>query len=73
MKKKFKIEGIDCANCAAKLEGQIQKLEGIVSASIHFMTQKLTLEIQENTDWNAILDEVEKLCRRHEPDCKIIR
>ena len=44
MKKVFKLNDLDCANCAAKMEAAIQKLDGVKSATISFMTQKLTLE-----------------------------
>ena len=41
MKSKFKIKGLDCANCASQLERAIQKLDGVESASISFMTEKM--------------------------------
>lgn len=44
MKTKFRIKGLDCPNCAAKLEGMIAKLEGIESAKINFLTEKITVE-----------------------------
>ena len=44
MKKKFAIEGIDCANCAAKMEDAIKKIDGVNNATVSFMTQKLTLD-----------------------------
>ena len=47
MKMKFKIKGIDCANCAAELERAIQKIEGVTEASLSFMTEKLVMEIEE--------------------------
>ena len=47
MKIKFKIKGLDCANCAAELERAIQKIEGVDSASISFMTEKMIIECNE--------------------------
>lgn len=47
MKKKFKLENLDCAHCAQKMEDEINKLEG-VKASISFMAQKLTLEAEDD-------------------------
>ncbi len=47
MKSKFKIKGLDCANCAAELERAIQKLDGVESANISFMTQKMELQYDE--------------------------
>ena len=43
MKKTFKLEELDCANCAAKMEAAIRKLDGVQSVTISFMTQRLTL------------------------------
>ena len=46
MKKTFKLQDLDCANCAAKMETAISKIEGVKSASISFMAQKLTIEAE---------------------------
>ena len=46
MRKVWKLEDLDCANCAAKLERAIREIEGVVFASVSFMTQKLTLETE---------------------------
>ena len=69
MKYKFKIKGLDCANCAAELERKIQKVEGVENASISFMTEKLVLEIGENKD--EILKSVQKVIKKEEPDVTI--
>ena len=72
MKKKFAIEGIDCANCAAKMEDAIKKIDGVNTASMSFMTQKLVIDADpEKLD--AILDEAEKICHKIEPDMVILR
>ena len=47
MKKKFKIVNLDCANCAAKMEHAINKIEGVESAVVSFMAQKLTLTAED--------------------------
>ena len=44
MKKTFRMIDLDCANCAAKMERAIQNIDGVTSATVSFMTQKLTLE-----------------------------
>ncbi|WP_071132918.1 cation transporter [Alterileibacterium massiliense] len=44
MKKKFRVEGVDCADCAAKMEEGIKKIDGVKSAKINFLTEKLTIE-----------------------------
>ena len=65
MKKVFKLNDLDCANCAAKMETAIQKLDGVKSATISFMTQKLTLEADD-------ADFAQKCISKVEPDCEII-
>ena len=72
MKKTFKMQDLECAHCAAKMEDAIRKLPGVHSASISFMTQKLVLEADEE-HLEQILDEAAKLIRKVEPDCRIIR
>ena len=64
MKKKFKLIGLDCANCAAQLENAISKMEGIESASVSFMTGKLVIECADDED---IVKKVKKLVKKEEP------
>lgn len=71
MKKKFKCE-IDCANCAAKVEDAIKKLEGVEDAKLNFMMQKLTL-IADDDRFDEILDEAIKTGRKIEPDFTVER
>ena len=71
IKKTFKLEELDCANCASKMEVLINKIEGVKKASISFMTQKLTIEADEQS-FNEIVKEAQKACRKIEPDCKIL-
>ena len=70
MKKVFKLENLDCANCAAKMEDAIKKIEGVTGVSIGFMTQKLTIEADDGLFDDAVKKAV-TVCRRVEPDCKI--
>ncbi len=70
MKSKFKIKGLDCANCAAELERAIQKLDGVESANISFMTQKMELEYDE-TRKEEIIQNVKKVIKKEEPDVTI--
>lgn len=72
MRKSFKLDEIDCANCAAKLESAIKELDGVQNASINFMLQKLTLEAADD-DFDAVLDAVVELTAKVEPDCEILR
>ena len=71
MKKKFKMEDLDCANCAAKMETLIRKIPGVRDASMNFMTQKLTLDADDER-FDAILAEAQKCCDRVDKGCRIV-
>lgn len=71
MKKTYRLEELDCAHCAAKMEDAIRKLPGVTSASISFMTQKLTLEADDG-QFDEILKQAAKICKKIEPDCRIV-
>ncbi len=71
MKKKFKLEGLDCANCAAKLETAIKNIPDVNDASVSFLTLKLTLEADDDK-FDAVVDEVVKTAGKVLPDAKII-
>lgn len=70
MKKKFKLTDLDCANCAAKMEAAIKKLDGVNDATVSFMTQKLTLDAVDDR-FDDIVAECVKVCKKIEPDCTI--
>ena len=72
MKKTFKLIDLDCANCAAKMENNIKKIDGVVDATVSFMAQKMTVEADDDR-FESIMDEVVKVCRKVEPDCEIVR
>lgn len=72
MKKKFNLIDLDCANCAAKMEAAIQKLAGVQSATVSFLQQKMTIEAEEGVDFDALMAQVVKVCKRAEPDCQIV-
>ena len=72
MNKKFKLTDLDCANCAAKMEAAIKKIDGVNDATVSFLTQKLTLDA-DDARFDAILDEVVRVCKKVEPDCVIQR
>jgi copper chaperone CopZ len=67
MKKKFKLENLGCANCAAKMEDAINKLDGVKEAAVNFMAQKLVIE-GEDEKMAEILQAAEKIIRELEPD-----
>ena len=70
MKKKFKCE-IDCANCAAKMETAIKKIDGVADCSISFMTQKMTIEADDER-FDEIVKLAVKACKKVEPDCEVV-
>ena len=70
MKKKFKLTDLDCANCAAKMEDAIQKLDGVNDASVSFMMQKMTIDA-DDARFDEIMKEVVEVCKKVEPDCVI--
>ncbi len=72
MRKTFKLTDLDCANCAAKMENAIKKIDGVSDASVSFMTQKLTVEA-EDSRFEAVMDEIVRVCKKVEPDCVIHR
>lgn len=71
MKKKFKLQDLDCANCAAKMEENIKKINGVNNANVSFMTQKMTIDADDEK-FDEIMQEVIKVCAKVEPDCKIL-
>lgn len=71
MKKVYKMQDLDCTNCAAKMEREISKIDGVVKASVNFMTQKLTVEADES-DFDTVMEKIVKACKKIEPDCKIM-
>ncbi len=72
MRKSFKLDEIDCANCALKLEDAIKKVDGVDDAKVNFMTQKLTLTAADDR-FADVLEDVVALVAKMEPDCEVIR
>ncbi len=71
MKKTFKLEDLDCANCAAKMEAAIKKLDGVKDATVSFMTQKMTLEAEDER-FDEVVKAAVKCIAKVEPDCRVI-
>ena len=71
MTKTFQLEDLDCANCAAKMQEAILKLDGVMDAQYNFLTQKMTITA-EDAAFDRIMKQVVKACRRIEPDCTIL-
>ena len=70
MKKSYKIE-VDCVNCANLMEEAARKIDGVASATVNFMTQKMIVEFAEGADAKQVMQAVLKACRKVEPDCEI--
>lgn len=70
MKKRFSLTNLDCANCAAKMEAGIKKIDGVQDATVSFLTQKMTITADEDR-FDGIMQEVVSLCKKVEPDCVI--
>lgn len=70
MKKTYRIE-VDCANCANLMEEAANKTEGVQSAVVSFMAQKMTVEFAEGSDAAAVMKRVLKSCKKVEEDCEI--
>ena len=70
MKARFKIEGLDCANCAAELENEIKNIDGIENININFLTQKMEFEYDDMKK-DVIIKEVKKIIKKEEPDVTV--
>ena len=71
MKKVFKLEELDCAHCAAKMQTAIAKIDGVQSVSINFIMQKMTLEADDAV-FEEVLKKAQKAIKKVEPDCRIV-
>lgn len=70
MKKTYKIE-VDCANCANLMEQAVGKLDGVESAIVNFMTQKMIVKFEDGADVDSVMDSAAAACRKIEPDFEI--
>lgn len=70
MKKSYKIE-VDCANCANQMEDAAKETQGVTSATVNFMAQKMTVEFAEGADAKSVMENVIAACKKVEPDCEI--
>ncbi|MEG2322987.1 MAG: heavy metal-associated domain-containing protein [Anaerovoracaceae bacterium] len=72
MKRSFKLENLDCANCAAKMEKAINKLNTVEEATISFMAARLTITADDQT-FNETIDKAQAAISKVESNCKIKR
>ena len=71
MKKTYRVENLCCANCAAKIERAINKLDAVSQATLNFMTLRLTVE-SETENWDGMMQEIQKAFSKVEPKSKVI-
>ena len=71
MKKTYKID-VDCANCANLMEDAARKTAGVQNATVNFMTQKMIVEFEEGKEPTSVMADVQKACKKVEPDCEIV-
>lgn len=72
MKAVLKLEGLDCANCAAKIENEVQRIPGVEEATVTFMTQKMTI-VAPDDDIERIVEEATRLTKKLEGDVVVKR
>ena len=72
MKKSFKLEELDCAHCAQKMEDAIAKIDGVNKVNINFMAQKMILDVDDDK-FDSVLELAEAKIKEVEPDCRIVR
>ena len=71
MKKTFKLIDLDCANCAAKMEAAIKKIDGVTNATVSFMSQKMTIEADDAV-FDKVVEQAVKAFKKVEPDCEVV-
>ncbi|MCQ2541008.1 MAG: cation transporter [Lachnospiraceae bacterium] len=71
MKKIFILEELDCANCAAKIEDAVSKIDGVTSASVTFLTQKMKVELDDAKEAD-IVAEIKNIVKKYEPDVNVV-
>ena len=71
MKKTYILEDLDCANCAAKIEDEVGKLEGVSKSTVTLLTQKLVIEVAEDRA-EGIYKEIKKIVKKFEPDVEVV-
>ena len=72
MKKKYTIEGLECANCAAKIEEALGKLDGVESATVSFLSEKVKFDLRDDVDLDKLLAKANEIADKIEPGSKIL-
>ena len=72
MKKTYKLLDLDCANCAAKMERAIAELPEVKSVSVSFLKQKMSVELEDESVRDEVMETIIQVIRKVEPDCELI-
>lgn len=72
MNRKYRLKGLDCANCASKMETAISKLPGVEAVTIDFMTTKMVLEVADD-QMDQVLESAKAIIKKLEPDVEVVR
>jgi copper chaperone CopZ len=67
MKRTYKLEGLECANCASKIENAVKAMDGVSFASVNFLTTKMVIEAEE-ARFDDILKATARVVKKLEPD-----
>ena len=73
MRKTFELENLECANCAAKMERDIAALDDVKKCTITFMTSRMSISVEDNADFDEILNKAQAIMKSYEKDCTIVR
>lgn len=71
MIKTYKLEELDCAHCASKIEDAVAGLPGVVKSTVTLLTQKLVVEVQEDKA-ASITKDIKKIVKKYEPDVEVV-
>ena len=72
MKKKYKFEGLDCANCAAKIEEALGKLDGVNSVRVSYLAEKVKFDLADDIDIDSLITKSNEIADKIEPGSKIV-
>lgn len=74
MKKTYILEDLDCAGCAAKIEEAVSRLDGVKKSTVAFLTQKLTVELEDNQTnrGGSLITDIRKIVQKYEPEVEVI-
>ena len=71
MRKYFKLEDLDCPNCTAKIENDVVKIDGVESAAVNLLSQKMVIECDESKVVE-IVKQIKKIVKKYEPDVEVL-